>query len=237
MFIIINYATDQCGGTSGWTRIVYLNMTDPSQTCPSGWVQAMFNGLRVCGRPSNAEFLTCTEATFPTGGMEYRQVCGRALGYQYGDQTAFGAYTAFTSDSTINDYYLDGLTLTHGSRQHIWSFVNGYSETRVGRDACPCAPFASGFIIPSFVGSNYFCESGSGDSNVQRFHDELLWDGTGCSLPGNTCCTFNSPPYFSIQLPSPTTNNIDGRLCGYENLNNGGSAADTFITLLELYVK
>ena len=144
--------------------------------------------------------------------------------------------------STIDDYYLDGLTLSHGQsglRQHIWTFVNGYSENVRNRDACPCAPFASGFTIPSFVGSNYFCESGynSDDgSNIFRFHEELLWDGTGCTLVGNICCTFNSPPYFSIQLPSATTNDIDGRLCGYQN-RISSSPANIYITFLELYIK
>ena len=205
----------------------------------------MFNGLRLCGRPPNAGHFTCTQTTFSTGGMEYRQVCGRALGYQYGDPVAF----AYSPNRAIDDYYLDGLTLTHGqngSRQHIWSFVNGLSEDRQYRDACPCAPHVreNGITIPSFVGSNYFCESGIVvDDNLTAlfsFHEEPLWDGTGCSLPGNTCCTFNSPPYFSIQLPSATTNDIDGRLCGYENGNQLASIhsiADTYITFLELYIK
>ena len=26
-----------CGGTSGWRRVVYLDMTDPNTSCPSGW--------------------------------------------------------------------------------------------------------------------------------------------------------------------------------------------------------
>ena len=234
-----NY-TMSCAGTSGWTRIVHLNTTNSSETCPTGWVPAMFNGLRVCGRPPDAGYRTCTQTTFSTGGKVYGQVCGRALGYQYGDPVAFGTYTYHRLNSSIDDYYLDGLTLTHGqngSRKHIWSFVNGLSEDRGGGDVCPCAPFTSGILVPSFVGSNYFCESGTVDeSNIFSFHNELLWDGTGCTLAGNTCCTFNSPPYFSIQLLSATTDDIDGRLCGYENRNNP-SPADTYITLLELYVK
>ena len=26
-----------CGGSTGWRRVAYLNMTDPSQQCPSVW--------------------------------------------------------------------------------------------------------------------------------------------------------------------------------------------------------
>ena len=93
-------------------------MTNSLETCPSGWVQATFNGLRLCGRPPNAGYRTCSQTIFSTGGMEYRQVCGQALGYQYGDPTAFGAYIAFTPGASIDDYYLDGLTLTHGQMAH-----------------------------------------------------------------------------------------------------------------------
>ena len=40
----------QCG-TGMWTRIAYLNMTDPLQSCPPAWRQNTANGVRVCGRP------------------------------------------------------------------------------------------------------------------------------------------------------------------------------------------
>ena len=117
------------------------------------------------------------------------------------------------------------------------SFVNGLSEDRSGADACPCAPNAHGRSAPSFVGTNYFCESGTVDeSNIYSFHNEVLWDGEGCSLSGNTCCSFNSPPYFTTQLLAPTSYNIEGSLCGYQNRNSPGRAG-TLIQHFELYVK
>lgn len=44
-----------CGRTSGWRRVGYLDMTDPSQSCPSGLPLKEFSGLRSCGQatPSN----------------------------------------------------------------------------------------------------------------------------------------------------------------------------------------
>ena len=213
-------------------------MANTSQMCPSGWTETSFSGLRMCGRFSSAGYQTCVSTIFPTGGVAYTQVCGRALGYQYGDPVAF-AYNSpsLSNGRTIDDYYVDGLTLTHGqngTRVHIWTFANGLSEDRGGIDACPCAPNFSGLTVPSFVGSNYFCESGTVSLGFQ-FFNELLWDGTGCSLQGNTCCTFNSPPYFSTQLPTPTSNSIEGRICGYQNRDSGH--ADTYIAFLELYIK
>lgn len=213
-------------------------MSDTSQMCPSGWTENSFSGLRMCGRPSNAGYKTCVSATFPTGSIQYTQVCGRALGYQYGDPVAFAVPR---NPLSIDSYYADGLTLTHGqngSRQHIWTFANGLSEDRIGRDACPCAPYFSGVTVPSFVGSNYFCESGVSverSETIFQFHNELLWDGQGCSLHGNTCCELNTPPYFRTRLPTGTSNDIDGRLCGYENRDLG--SADTYIVFLELYIK
>ena len=206
-------------------------MSNTSYECPSGWMFATFNGLRVCGRPISSGAQTCTSNIFSTGSMQYNQVCGQARGYQYGDPVAFAI------NGPIDGFYVDGLTLTHGasgSRQHIWTFANGLSEDRSGRDACPCAPNFGGTTVPSFVGSNYFCESGT-TTHQQSFHAEPLWDGSGCSLPGNTCCTFNSPPYFSVQLPEATSDDIEGRICGYDT--GTPSAGNTYISFLELYIK
>ena len=38
-----------CGGSTGWRRVAYLNMSDPSQQCPSVW-QEITTPHRVCGR-------------------------------------------------------------------------------------------------------------------------------------------------------------------------------------------
>ena len=37
-----------CGGTEGWRRVVYRNMTDPNTNCPSGW-QLTGHSKRTCG--------------------------------------------------------------------------------------------------------------------------------------------------------------------------------------------
>ena len=43
-------------------------------------------------------------------------------------------------------------------------------------------------------------------------HDPL-WDGQGCGSQ-STCCGLNTPPWFCQQLPQPTTDDIELRLCG-----------------------
>ena len=42
-----------CGGSTGWRRVVYLNMSDPTQQCPSVW-QEITTPHRVCGRRSTS---------------------------------------------------------------------------------------------------------------------------------------------------------------------------------------
>lgn len=218
-------------------------MSDPSEACPTGWNLATYNSgtIRVCARDNVRTEPQCDSITFPTANVEYTQVCGRAIGYQIGWPPAFAWFSA-NPTATIEGYYMDGLSITHGpagSRQHIWSFVTGNSEDHIGSSACPCAPNASDITIPSFVGSNYFCESGrvhdTGHIAYSHiFYDDPLWDGQECSLDGNTCCTFSSPPYFSVQLPRATTDDIEARLCGYANLI--GTIRDTRINFLEIFI-
>jgi len=79
-----------CGGTTGWRRVVYLDMTDPSTTCPSGW---QLTGLskRTCGKVSTRGY-ACDSVTFPVSGGEYSRVCGRIKTYQYDWTDGFEAY-------------------------------------------------------------------------------------------------------------------------------------------------
>ena len=56
-----------------------------------------------------------------------------------------------------------------------------------------------------------------------------LWDRDGYSA-GNSCFSYNNPPYFTQQ----TTDNIEMQICGRETINQGG---DTLIRLIDLYVK
>ena len=74
-----------------------------------------------------------------------------------------GVPDAFDGPHLINTFYLDGVSVTHGSpRQHIWSFVTGLDEGRdFSQSTCPCvAESTNDNTTPSFVGQNYFCESG-----------------------------------------------------------------------------
>ena len=64
-----------CGGTGGWRRVVYLDITDPSTTYPSSWQLTEYS-KRTCGRITT-EMRTCDSTVFAVGGGEYIKVCGK----------------------------------------------------------------------------------------------------------------------------------------------------------------
>ena len=224
-----------CGGTGGWRRVVYLDMTDPSTTCPSGW-QLTGYSKRTCGRASDG-YRTCDSVTFPVSGGEYSRVCGGIKAYQWGGTDAFHSYhNGYVT--TIDGAYVSGISTTHSTpRQHIWTFAAGRSEANpTWSSVCPCD--ASRTIrVPPFVGNDYFCESGLYDrwdnSRHWTLHSkDTLWDGENC-LSSSTCCSLHNPPYFVKQLPTPTTDDIEARICLYNRLQYDNIAVE----LVELYVQ
>ena len=100
-------------------------------------------------------------STFNTGGQRYRKVHGRAIGYQYGHPDAFGVPG---SPTTINEVYGDGLSITYGMpRQHVWTYVAAVSEGILNANTdsnCPCSDYP-GVSPPSYIGDNWYCESGN----------------------------------------------------------------------------
>ena len=209
-------------------------MTDNSTTCPSGW-QLTGYSKRICGRVSTG-LHTCDSATFPVSGGEYTRVCGRIKAYQWGTPLAFHNYQYVTY---INGAYVSGVSVTHGSpRQHIWTFAAGASEgSPTVPWACPCDA-SSDIRVPPFVGEDYFCESGVNEAwdhsrHHYTFHsNDTLWDGEDC-LPSSMCCSQHNPPYFIKQLPTPTTDDIEARVCQFHTT----TYADIAVELVELYVQ
>ena len=212
-----------------WTRVAFLNMSDPVQQCPSSWRLYSANGVRVCGRASDSG---CNSQNYSVS-QRYNKVCGRIIGYQVGSTDAFNSGSHFTIDQA----YIDGVSVTYGTpRKHIWTFASGISETNIRPEtSCPCA-FAGPPQPPSFVRNNYFCESGNPlttfeDTDVLRYTDDPLWDGKRCE--GQCCSNANSPPWFSVELPQETNEPIEIRILGSDIITN----EDTPIMLLEIYVQ
>ena len=221
-----------CGGvTGGWMRVAELDMTkNISHQCPSGLTEHIYSGKRTCVRIETTD--GCSSANnFNTFGVEYSHVCGRVIGYQYGATDAF-------SSGNINSNYVDGVSLTHGNpRQHIWTFASAFDEIGTFPSSnCPCINtnlLSQATPPPAFVGNDYFCDTGSEHRAQLTFYgDNPLWDGAGCG-PLNTCCFFNTPPWFYKQLPRPTTDDIEMRVCRGHLFKNENIAIEIF----EIYIQ
>lgn len=221
-----------CDVNFGWRRVAFLNMSDQDEQCPSPWRE--YTSARVCGRPTSSG-PSCSSVSYTNSGGQYSFVCGRIIGY------AFDSPDAFRPGRDIDAIYADGVSVTHGQpRQHIWSFVAGLDEdnTAIAASNCPCDNPDNEQNVPSFVGNNYFCETGNpgvwSGRNAILYVNDPLWDAEGCG-PNSQCCSFNSPPWFIAELPSPTTDDIEVRICADDA--DGTADEDTPIELMELYVK
>ena len=219
-------------GPGLWYRAAYINMSDPQQQCPSGWAEYTSSSIRACGR-TFTHSASCSATSFAID-RQYGKVCGRVIGYQVSSTDAFQ-----TATNTIDSHYVDGVSVTHGSpRNHVWTFAGGWSENSdasVNIYNCPCSDSPSTTPPPSFVGTNYYCESANPDFVYRDdflYSSDKLWDGEQCNNEG-TCCTDKSPPWFTVDLLTPTNDDIEVRVCG----NEGSGNENTPIELLELYIQ
>ena len=216
---ITSFLNIECG-EGLWTRVAYLNMSDPMQSCPPAWRDRSANGVRVCGLPAGS-YHQCHSIFYHTD-HSFTRICGQVIAYQYGYPDSFHR-------STIDQPYVEGVSITHGrsQRSHIWTFAADGKETS---NTCPCE---GGGSPPSFVGNNYYCESGyKGTSNPLGilYTSDPLWDGAGCESEGSCCST---APWFTVDLVNPTTDDIEVRICA----NHYEYEEDTPVHLLELYVQ
>ena len=128
----------ECGGhNGGWMRIAYLD-TSRGDNCPSGWrkiTTPTTKALEVCRASSNEA--GCYQVLYSTHQLNYSRVCGMAKGYQKGTPDAFSADRLFRLRTTIDQAYVDGLSIITNSStpKHIWSFAAGLSNNR---RSCPC---------------------------------------------------------------------------------------------------
>ena len=229
-----NASLNFCNITStNWRRIAYFDTTK-GDSCPTGLrtVTNTTNDQTACGRTIDGE--GCTSLIYTTQGT-YRHVCGRARGYQYKFVSAFFGFHNLERD--LESTYVYGLSITNGNpRNHLWSYVNGRSELDLSYSnsdisVCPCnGNYPGANVVPSFVGNNYYCESGFVDDFENRVAwEDPLWDGRGCHTTNNTCCNRFGFFYRDITL---TSNDIEVRLCGEREYDS----TDTLIDQLEIWV-
>ena len=222
-----------CGGV-GWTRVVKVDYTDPSVDCPGDSQKDIYESGGCSSGQSEA--VTFILLTYPVNGQLYNEVCGKVSAFSVNVPEAFLASAG--GDTTIDDAYVDGISLTHGSspRTHIWTFAAADAEdptataSVVLRTQCPCD---GGTPAPDFVQGDYFCEAGVEESTEDGLNgDDVLWDGEDCTT--ELCCTLNTPPYFYSFLDTPTTDDIDARVM----VSSSSLSYDNIVlTAVELYIR
>ena len=224
-----------CGSREGWTRLAYLNMGYSTQNCPTGFRLYQSGYYRACGRPATNS-AGCVSVQFPSNGISYSQICGRVRGYQYGTTDAMERPT-YSYRNDINSYYVDGVSITRGSpRQHVWTLMSGLNEVSTLLSSCPCNN-GSTVSVPSFIGKNYFCESGNPNSGTSHvlYTSDRLWDRYNCRSLESPCCNAPGLPWFHRDYGRNTTTDfIELRVCGdEETLSN----EDSPVYYYEIYVK
>ena len=219
-----------CDDEGGWTRVAYINMTEPNATCPNGLTLRNFSNIShpLCGRQASGK--DCTSTNFSSNGLTYSKVCGQVRGYQYASPDGF-------NNVNIDSYYVDGVSITHGRnpRKHIWTYAASVYENN--KCKCPCCTGNTGSTAAAFVGSHYYCESGNPNSKWKEdflYSNDTLWDGQQCNGREAPCCPANSTmPWFYRSLDTNTTDDIELRDCYNEDRSNEA----IYVDIIELYVK
>ena len=145
---------------------------------------------------------------------------------------------SFHSQISIDSSYVDGISVTYGSpRKHIWTFATGLSTTVVVPHKlanCPCSEHP-GQKPSTFVGSDYYCESGnpSATSIFDGWYTaNRLWDGS-CANTKSKCCNHPTMPYFIQNLGATSTEPLEVRLCTNQHTDDENFGVEK----LELYIR
>ena len=161
--------------------------------------------------------------------MPYTKVCGQVRGYQYGHTDAL-----FNPSLPIDDGYVSGISITYSEgqqRQHIWTYASGENENDDREDDCPCNN-GSTAVVPSFVGEDYYCESGFKHVQHYSLSTDVLWDGKSCNYLEGPCCDNPNLPWFYKELSVTTNSDIEVRLCTNNNYSD-----IVPVDIIELFVK
>ena len=171
--------TKSCGTvTRGLTRVAILNNETRPQLCINDFMTTNEN-TRCVRSTQNAG---CSNIIFSVMNISYSHVCGTVQAFWFGIPDGFTG--SERSSTTINDNYVDGISLTYGTsrKTHIWTFIA--DEVRSNQSCSRQAP--------QYVGNDYSC------LNVE----------SSCTSNSNTCYS----PFFR-KLQQPITEDIELRLC------------------------
>ena len=159
------------------------------------------NGIRGCSQCNyNSSLYSCKSTFYPTN-ILYSNIYGRVLGYARDTTDAF-ANSVIDGYTSIEQAYVDGVSLTHGnpgSRQHIWTFAAALSETiHFGHQAfvcrCNSLDLSWRYNEPAYVGRDYFCDIMTANK------------GLGCESDSRQSRALTNPLLFHLYLMTKVLN-------------------------------
>ena len=222
-------------GEGVWMRIGYFDMRGNLAECPKPLERFAIKRVLFCKRTARP----CTSVHFSTLQKRYSSVCGKVEAYQFGSMDSFSPSTA---TKTPDDFYVEGISVTHGNspRHHIWTYAVGLNANPASgfflHNQCPCTVAGSSRTRPSFLGNDFYCDSGNPSRNsfTNKLYGACLWDNSGFSCPaGSTCCDNPDQPWFKKKLSQPANEDVELRWCGNEPTTHEATAT----TRVELYVR
>ncbi len=198
-----------CNSTGGWMRVAHLNMADPTHHCPTGF-RKIETPLRTCGRPGRG----CYATTYSVDGISYSRVCGKIKAY---DTAVLARYFRFILLQPCTNYWwrirwwsqVNSWSKSSQTHYLFWTFANAVHRTPVQRPTLLTLGLYH-LLLATTTSVILVAVTILQTSSTARTH--YIWDGAGCGGT-STCCQFNNPPWFCKQLPQPTTDDIELRLC------------------------
>eukprot|EP00033_Pygsuia_biforma_P002789 GCRY01003080.1.p1 GENE.GCRY01003080.1~~GCRY01003080.1.p1 ORF type:complete len:303 (-),score=30.82 GCRY01003080.1:17-925(-) len=174
----------------GFTRVMLWN---PAVTCGGGELKNMLiedKTIPLCHFSEGSYQMTVSDYLYFD--QQYEQLKGRVKAYSIGGIDSFYEYSHV--EATIDERYVDGISITLGSstRQHVFTYA--ISSSLSGQYGCPCFP--EGSPAPPYVGDNYYC------TYTETAIDQLLFNYPLCDLMESCCGAVDSRPEFSVTLPT-----------------------------------
>ena len=215
-FDIVNCTFHSCNRVKGyWRTVAYMNTNDNNfAECPPGMIRE--NDTLSC----KYKYFNpgCTSVRYETGTIPYSRICGKVHARYSGSPDAFQSFGgARNENTTLEDNYLDGVSLTYGRnpRTHIWSFAVSVNARSGGCAICDQER-------PRFIGMDFSCELVRQCPTNTVCNSDILWNGGQCVGEDS----------FYKELSLPTTQDIELRLCRGQHRHD----EDILITFVELFV-
>ncbi len=201
-------------------------MKNPATNCPSEFQMVEHeSGVQYCRKDFDGN--GCTSIRYSHVNRPIKRLYGRVHGIQSGTPDLWDGIFG----RGIEGDYINGISLTYGHpRQHIWSFLSAAFPN------CPCSTDPT-VTTPSFIGENYFCESGTmmTDNFAQTFVNDPIWDGQNCeSTQDPGCCTrgdLGNGEWFYREFTAPFSPDVELRICTDEIIED----EDIGLQLVEIY--